>query len=158
MMCSMRSGSSDTKKVLAGMSGGIFLVGLGLMFYFNVGIWPWILALIGVTSFVSQLEGKGFWAGLQSLIWMVGLAVMFATGAFWPGILVLIGFSTMIGALLNPNMPGNQRRDARKSKPKRDLEEDDEIAYVMGSDGEIDIIDYADDDDDSYDQQQRANW
>jgi hypothetical protein len=30
---------------------------------------------------------------------MVGLAVLFATGLFWPGILILIGLSTLVGAL-----------------------------------------------------------
>lgn len=33
------------------------------------------------------------WRGLTGLIWPLGLAILFITGAWWPGILILVGLS-----------------------------------------------------------------
>lgn len=148
-MGSMEKQNPNNKKVLAGMSGGFFLVGLGLMFYFDIDFWPWILVPIGIAGFLSQIEGEGFWAGLQTLIWTVGLALLFASGQFWPGILVMIGLSVIVGALVGPQKMGKaskkQREAARKQKRKlkRDayLDGDDESAYYVGADGEIAYVD-----------------
>jgi hypothetical protein len=43
--------------------------------------------------------------------------VLFATGHFWPGILILIGLSTLAGTLVRPPTRGKQ-------KPKRGLPPD----------------------------------
>lgn len=67
-------------KMLHGMGGSLFMIGLGVMFLLDIGFWPWILLLIGITSVPSSIAEDGFWAGLQSLVWMGGLAIVFATG------------------------------------------------------------------------------
>jgi len=82
------------------LSGGLFLIGLGLIFLLpGLGIWPWILAVIGISQLPTNLARKRGWYGWQSCFWLVGLAVVFATGLFWPGILILIGLSVLLGAL-----------------------------------------------------------
>jgi hypothetical protein len=59
-------------------------------------IWPGILVLIGVTSFLkASSRGHGNQAGM-ALLWWCGLALLFATKLFWPGILVLIGISILL--------------------------------------------------------------
>jgi len=86
-------------KSLKAVSGGIFLIGLGLLFLIpGIGIWPWILAVIGVAGLPAALSENKGWAGWQGFFWMIGLAVLFYTGLWWPGILILIGISTILGA------------------------------------------------------------
>jgi hypothetical protein len=83
-----------------GLSGGLFLIGLGLILLLpGFGIWPWILAVIGISQLPTNLARKRGWYGWQSCFWLVGLAILFATGFFWPGILIAIGMSMLLGAL-----------------------------------------------------------
>jgi hypothetical protein len=89
--------------VCTGVSGAILLIGLGVLFLVEgIPFWPWILLVIGLAGLPESVAQKGLWAGLQGLVWMGGLAVLFATGQFWPGILILIGFSMLAGALVRP--------------------------------------------------------
>lgn len=36
----------------------------------------------------------------QNAIWLIGLGVLFFTGRWWPGILIVIGVSMVVGALV----------------------------------------------------------
>src|SRR5512140_2829695 len=36
------------------------------------------------------------WSGIQSGVWMIGLAILFFTGLWWPGILILMGVSMVL--------------------------------------------------------------
>ncbi len=107
------------------MGTGIFLIGLGVLFWTD-NFWPWILVVAGLAGLPSSIARKGFWAGLQGLVWMIGLAILFALDALWPGILVLIGLSMIAGALVRP--PAFEKS---KRKPKRGLldEPDDAEPY-----------------------------
>lgn len=44
-----QSGSKDEswRKTLHSIMGGVFLIGLAILFYLDA-LWPWILALVGV--------------------------------------------------------------------------------------------------------------
>ena len=58
------------------LGGGIFLVGLGVLFLVN-WIWPGILLVIGLVAFVNQaLKGEPL-NGLVSLILFGGAALLF---------------------------------------------------------------------------------
>ncbi len=90
----------DKAKTFSGISGGVFLIGLGIIFLFDsVSVWPWILVVIGASSLPGALAADRGWYGWQSFFWLVGLAILFYTGLFWPGILILIGVSTLVGSL-----------------------------------------------------------
>ncbi len=41
----------------------------------------------------------------HAAIWMIGLGVLFLWGHWWPGILVLIGLSMIVGAFSRPPAP-----------------------------------------------------
>ena len=86
---------------LDGLSGGIFMIGLGVLFLVDsIDFWPWILVLIGFTSLPSTIGRGDIEGGLQSFVWMCGLALLFSQpGLFFPGILILVGISIMIGAM-----------------------------------------------------------
>lgn len=52
---SEKSKDAGSKKVLwHSVAGGVFLIGLAILFY--IGFWPWILALLGVMAII---EGVG---------------------------------------------------------------------------------------------------
>ncbi|MEM0005354.1 MAG: hypothetical protein QXJ56_03690 [Ignisphaera sp.] len=48
------NGEESRKKALHGVMGGIFLIGLAILFYFNA-LWPWILALLGILAIGEAL-------------------------------------------------------------------------------------------------------
>jgi len=88
------------KRYYETLSGGIFLVGLGILFLVpGLSFWPWILVVIGLAGLPASLANQKGWLGWQGFFWLVGLAVLFASGYFWPGILILIGVTTLVGAL-----------------------------------------------------------
>jgi hypothetical protein len=39
------------------------------------------------------------WGGIMGGIWLIGIAVLAVTGWWWPGILVLVGASAILGAI-----------------------------------------------------------
>ena len=87
------------KKNLEGLSGGILLIGLGIIFLTHIGFWPWILIVVGLAGLPASLAMKRGWYGWQGTFWMAGLALLFWSGYFWPGILILVGVSALVGAL-----------------------------------------------------------
>ena len=105
----------DRKSALEGASGGIFLIGLGILFLSKVEFFPWILVVIGLAGLPGSVARKGFWAGIQGFIWLTGLAI-------WPGILILVGLSILAGAIVQP--PAFE-----KSKRKRGLPPTDDDLY-----------------------------
>ncbi len=81
------------------LSAGLFLIGLGLLFLLRIGIWPWILAVIGLASLPAARAAQRGWLGYQSAFWLIGLTALFASGLFWPGILILLGLSVLLGGI-----------------------------------------------------------
>jgi hypothetical protein len=114
------------KGTLEGMSGGIFLIGIGVLFLVDsVPFWPWVLVVIGLASMPGSVARDGLWAGLQSLVWLVGLAILFATDTLWPGVLILIGLSIVAGALFRP--PGFEKQKRKRGLPPDDASFDDDM-------------------------------
>jgi hypothetical protein len=46
----------------------------------------------------------------QSAIWLIGLGVLFLTGWWWPGILILVGLSMVVSALVRESAPAETER------------------------------------------------
>ena len=110
----------DKAKTYSGISGGLFLIGLGIIFLLDaVSFWPWILVVIGVSSLPGALAADRGWYGWQSFFWLTGLAILFYTGLFWPGILILVGVSTLVGSLTRntENSPFSVDDDAKDDRP-----------------------------------------
>jgi hypothetical protein len=62
----------------------------------------------------SQIEGP--WRSIHGAIWMIGLAILFWKGWWWPGILILVAISSIAEALIRQYAP-----DAvEKAEPTRD--------------------------------------
>jgi hypothetical protein len=53
---------------------------------------------------------------MQSAIWLIGLGILFLTRWWWPGILIVIGVSMVVGALVRED----HSRDERDTLPPLD--------------------------------------
>ncbi|MEM2648063.1 MAG: hypothetical protein QXS10_03205 [Candidatus Bathyarchaeia archaeon] len=53
-MSEISGDSGSRRRLWHYVSGGVFLIGLAVLFY--VGFWPWILALLGL---IAIIEGIG---------------------------------------------------------------------------------------------------
>ena len=58
--------------------------------------------LVGITAFLGALAGGEVAGGVMGGGFMIGMAILFATDTFWPGILVLCGLMAILGAVLRP--------------------------------------------------------
>ncbi|NLG28270.1 MAG: hypothetical protein GX557_10190 [Chloroflexi bacterium] len=103
-------------KAYGGLSAGIFMIGLGVLFLSGVGVWPWILVVIGLASLPASMAAKQGWYGWQGSVWLIGLAILFATGQLFPGVLILVGISA-IGSALTRDAEGSPFADQRTATP-----------------------------------------
>ena len=94
----MRSRSST----YSALSGGILLIGIGLIFLLKLDFFPAILAVLGLSTIVAGLATGRGWYGIQGGIWLIGLFFLFHFDILFPGILILIGISGLIAALTRP--------------------------------------------------------
>jgi hypothetical protein len=82
------------------ISGGVFLVGLGLCFAF--GFWPWILFVIGATSIVQGLADGHGWYAFQGATWTIGIGIWALFNFNIAALFILIGVSSIVAALVRP--------------------------------------------------------
>jgi ribosomal protein L40E len=76
----------------------IFLVGLAALFFTRMPIWPNILVVIGISSFISEIIRGRAYQAFSGVLWLFGLAFLFTVPRlFFPGILVLVALSIMLG-------------------------------------------------------------
>ena len=47
----------------------------------------------------------GPWRSIHGAVWLIGLAILFWKGWFWPGVLVLIGISAIVEAVIRLAVP-----------------------------------------------------
>lgn len=81
------------------VGGGVFLIGLALLFMGAFPFFPGILLVIGASTFAGAVVKRSVWSALSGLVWLFGLAFLFTNGFWWPGILILIGLSMILGTL-----------------------------------------------------------
>ena len=58
--------------------------------------------------------------GLTGAVFMIGLAILFATDWIWPGILVLVGVTSLLGAYLGRTEPDPDDVPLRVERPLGD--------------------------------------
>lgn len=100
------------------------LIGIGLIFLLGIDFWPWILFVVAVPALLSGIAKDGLWAGLQGALWLVGIGVIALLGIWWPGILILIGLSMLIGTIEKPPM-FDEKRKRKRGLPVPDDEDED---------------------------------
>ena len=101
------------RNTLGGLSGGIFFIALAIAFALSGSIgWHLFLPILfaglafcALLGSASSFNPRGLYGGIQGFIWLMGLAFCFLFG-FWPWILVVIGVSSILGALYVPLTTG----------------------------------------------------
>ena len=121
----------DNREHAAQIGGGVFLVGLGLLFLTSWW-WPGIMFVIAASILARTMaEGKPL-SSATGAFWLIGIGVLFGVpgfigsiaGTFWklfPLILIGLGLFMFFGGRYRP------RVDNYEDKPKND---DDDIYNV----------------------------
>lgn len=99
-MCSTMFSSKRADQI----SGGVFIIGLGLMFMGTLSWWPGILLVIGASSLARGLAEGQRWASMQGAVWMIGLGLLFTVGFNLGFLLILVGASMLVGMVFRPPM------------------------------------------------------
>jgi hypothetical protein len=84
-----------TRRLLVNLSVAVMLVGIGVVFAAGIGFWPWILAVVGAATLPGAAGRERVGEGLQTFIWLVGLTILFALDAMWPGLIVVVALSAL---------------------------------------------------------------
>lgn len=74
---------------------------------------------------VTRMRNSSFSAprhGVTGAIFMIGLAFLFATDWLWPGILVLVGVTSLVGAFLGHSEPKDDDIPLRVNEPEGEKE------------------------------------
>ncbi|HEX2623176.1 MAG TPA: hypothetical protein VHL11_23610 [Phototrophicaceae bacterium] len=123
-------------------SGGIFMIGLALLFLTNYW-WPGIMFVIGASTIAQGMVRGRSWYSMQGALWTIGIGLVFAFGFNLPLLFLLIGGSMVFGSIFRPPFM------AGAGKRGEDDDEDDN-SYI---DSNVDV--YEDEDDDPYAQAKR---
>jgi len=118
------------------ISGGVFLIGLALLFTTGIGFWPGILFVIGASSLARGMAEGREWYSVQGALWMIGLGLFFTVGFNMPLLLIVIGLSMLFGWRFRPPFleghgEDEEAADLRLSeeKPKRKLKHAEGLSY-----------------------------
>jgi uncharacterized membrane protein len=79
------------------IAGGVFLIGLGLLFTNVLPFWPGILLVIGASAIARGMAEGQAWYNASGGLWMIGLGLVFLLNFSWPVILILIGVTMLFG-------------------------------------------------------------
>ncbi len=86
------------------ISGGVFLIGLGVLFLVN-WFWPGILMLLGIINLINQWAKGNLSNGLTALVIFGGLSLFFTFNWAWQYAfsfaLIGIGLLVLINTLRN---------------------------------------------------------
>ncbi len=106
------------------ISGGVFFIGLGLIFFLHWDFWPSILFVLGATTIARGMAEGQAWYNVTGGLWLFGLGVLFLTGFNWPLILILVGATMLFGYSFRPKRVRRLQLDddgeAYWEKPKND--------------------------------------
>lgn len=84
------------------ISGGVFFIGLGLIFFTHVEFWPWILFVIGASSIARGMAEGRAWYSVSGGLFFLGLGLVFLFGFSLPLLLIICGITMLFGYSFRP--------------------------------------------------------
>jgi hypothetical protein len=90
-----------TEKQLTALGGLTVLLGIGLLILFNLGVWPWVLAVLALAGVPTAAAADRLAAGVQSAVWLASFAALIYWDAWWPWVLVPIVLTAVAGIVLS---------------------------------------------------------
>lgn len=108
------------------VAGGVFLIGLALLFTsvgsIVGGFFPGILFVIGASAIARGVAEGQQWYNVSGGLWMIGIGLVFLLGFNLPLLLILIGLTMLFGWSFKPDMLHSCKRayDEFIEKPKHD--------------------------------------
>lgn len=99
------------------IAGGVFLIGLGLLFTNILPFWPGILFVIGASAMARGMAEGQEWYNVSGGLWMIGLGLVFLLNFSWPVILILIGVTMLFGYNARSAW-GSSDKEKRKNEDK----------------------------------------
>jgi hypothetical protein len=116
-----------TKERADQIAGGVFLIGLGLLFANVISFWPGILFVIGAANIARGMAQGREWYNVSGGVWLIGLGFVFLFHFSWPVILILIGASMLFGYRMKEHWwhdgDGEKFKNEWKYKNDEDLDE-----------------------------------
>ena len=111
----------NSKERAEQIAGGVFIIGLGLLFMTGISFWPGILFVIGASSIARGVAQGENWYNIPGGVWMIGLGLLFLFNFQWPVILILVGVSMLFGwSWQNHHACEASDKTKNKEKPKND--------------------------------------
>lgn len=86
-----------TKERADQIAGGVFLVGLGLLFTNVLPFWPGILFVIGASTIARGVAQGQTWYTVPGGLGIIAIGLVFMLGFNLPLILILIGVAMLFG-------------------------------------------------------------
>ena len=100
-----------TKERADQIAGGVFLIGLALLFANVINFWPGILFVIGASNIARGMAEGRPWYNISGGVWLLGLGVVFLLNFSWPVILILVGLSMLFGYSVKDEWGRSHRND-----------------------------------------------
>jgi hypothetical protein len=104
-------------------AGGVFLIGLGLLFAGVMSFWPGILFVIGAANIARGMAEGRAWYNVSGGLGLIALGVIFLLGFNWPLLLILIGLSMLSGYSFKSDWRWgavcDDEGEAEEAEPKR---------------------------------------
>jgi len=112
-----------TKERADQVAGGVFLIGLGLLFTHVIDFWPGILFVLGASSLARGMAEGREWYTVNGGLWLIGIGLVFLLGFSWPLLLIIIGASMLVGRTQGWMCWGEDDGEKRKRKNDETLRE-----------------------------------
>jgi hypothetical protein len=109
------------------VSGGVFLIGLALLFTPLSGIvggfFPGILFVLGASAMARGVAEGQQWYTVSGGLWLIGIGLVFLLGFSLPLLLIILGLTMLFGYSFKPEMFGQRKRkqdEVYEEKAKHD--------------------------------------